>query len=170
MTGSERNADGPRTTGAHRPPLTEDEALYARHSAEWMRFAATLVGPSAAEDLVSIAVTRSLASPRWPQVENKRAYVYRTLFNCAHSDRHATQRRLRREAMVASPEAFDQPVADRAVFDALRQLTVRQRAVIHLTYWDDLAPDAIAVVLDTSRRTVERDLTTARAQLKEALS
>jgi RNA polymerase sigma factor (sigma-70 family) len=54
--------------------------------------------------------------------------------------------------------------------DALRSLTVRQRAVIYLTYWDDLAPADIATTLDTSLRTVERDLNSARTRLEETLS
>lgn len=170
MTGTGDDVDSGQGTGVRRPPPDSDAALYTRHCAEWMRFAASLVGPNAAEDLVSTAVTRALASSGWASVDNKRAYVYRTVFNCAQTDRHAASRRLRREALTASPEAFEQPIADRTIFDALARLSVRQRAVIHLTYWADLAPGAVAALLDTSRRTVERDLTTARTLLKEILS
>ncbi len=53
---------------------------------------------------------------------------------------------------------------------ALKTLTVRQRAVIHLTYWADLAPQVVADTLDTSLRTVERELATARTRLGEELS
>jgi len=53
---------------------------------------------------------------------------------------------------------------------ALKRLSVRQRAVIHLTYWADLSPRQVAETLDTSLRTVERELTKARTRLEEILS
>jgi len=59
---------------------------------------------------------------------------------------------------------------DPTVLAALRQLTIRQRAVIYLTYWCDLSQRQVAETLDSSLRTVERDLTAARARLEELLS
>jgi DNA-directed RNA polymerase specialized sigma24 family protein len=47
---------------------------------------------------------------------------------------------------------------------------VRQRAVIHLIYWADLAPQQVAETMGTSLRTVERDLKNARTRLKAILS
>ena len=56
------------------------------------------------------------------------------------------------------------------VLAALKRLSVRQRAVIHLTYWADLAPQQVADTIGTSLRTVERELTNARTRLKAILA
>ena len=53
---------------------------------------------------------------------------------------------------------------------ALRTLTVRQRAVVFFTYWADLGPSDIAVLMDLSLRTVERDLSVAKTKLGALLS
>lgn len=52
---------------------------------------------------------------------------------------------------------------------AIRRLTVRQRAVVFLTYWQELSAVDIAAGLDLSLRTVERELTAARRHLEELL-
>jgi len=52
----------------------------------------------------------------------------------------------------------------RAVIDGL---SVRQRAVILLTYWYDLDPSSIAGLLHISEGSVRRHLARARAHLKE---
>lgn len=149
-----------------------DAALYERHATEWMRFATTLAGPSGAEDLLATAVLKAMSSPGWTTVENKRAYVYRVITNQAHKDRRTLARRLDREITAAGAEQIEPPDTARSVqvLRALRRLTPRQRAVVHLTYWADLSPDQIADLLHASRRTVERDLTNARAHLEELLS
>lgn len=149
-----------------------DAALYAQVAPELIRFAATLVGPSGAEDLFSTAVVNAFTSSRWPAVANQRAYLYRCVVNEAHKQRRTTDRRLAREIRVAERPATDIGAGglDPSVLAALRRLTVRQRAVIYLTYWSDLTPKQVADTLDSSLRTVERDLTTARTRLEELLS
>lgn len=156
---------------------TSDADLYERLAPELTHFATTLVGPSGAEDLLASAVVKALASPRWRAVDNKRAYLYRCLVNEAHNQRRSTSRRMEREVRTANRSVvddgstgFDRVVLDPTVLDALRRLTVRQRAVIYLTYWSDLTPAQVATTLDSSLRTVERDLTTARTRLEELLS
>jgi RNA polymerase sigma factor (sigma-70 family) len=49
------------------------------------------------------------------------------------------------------------------------RLSLRQRAVIVLTYWDDLDPAAIAGLLDISDGSVRRHLARGRSRLKEVL-
>ena len=63
----------------------------------------------------------------------------------------------------------DQPV-DLDVLVALRKISERQRAVIHLTYWEDLTTGDIASLLGLSVRTTERELTLARRRLEALLS
>jgi RNA polymerase sigma factor (sigma-70 family) len=146
-----------------------DEETYEKHADELVRFATILVGPGGAEDLVSGAVLRAFSSPSWPTVTERRAYLYRTLLNEARQVRRATQRRLRREAAAARCDWVDVPLVRAEVLDALRRLTVRQRAVIYLTYWLDEQPVEVARWLGTFKRTVERELTTARRRLEALL-
>ncbi len=147
--------------------MVSNEEHYRKYADELIRFAAALVGPSGAEDLFATSIMKAFESPRWSTIENKRAYLYRVVWNAAHSQRRTTQRRLRRESRVASLEAMDQPAPDLDVTIALRRLTVRQRAVVYLTYWLDRPPSDIARCLAMSQRTVERDLANARTILKE---
>ena len=71
---------------------------------------------------------------------------------------------------AAPGERVDGMPVDRDVIAALLRLTVRQRAVVFLTYWADLPPAEIAALLDSSLRTVERELSAAKARLEELLS
>jgi RNA polymerase sigma factor (sigma-70 family) len=148
-----------------------DADLYRRLAPDLIRFAAALVGPSDAEDLLGSAVTKVIASARWVGVANKRAYLYRMLVNEAHKWRRTTSRRSARELRIVRRDAVELELGlDPDVLVALKRLSVRQRAVIHLTYWADLSPRQVAETLDTSLRTVERELTTARTRLGELLS
>ncbi|MEZ5410241.1 MAG: sigma-70 family RNA polymerase sigma factor [Acidimicrobiales bacterium] len=48
-------------------------------------------------------------------------------------------------------------------------LSPQQRAVIFLTYWEDLDVRAVADLLDVSEGTVRRHLARARSKLREVL-
>lgn len=163
-----RGRPGDAGDGSHTRETDAD--LYERLAPELVRFATTLVGPSGAEDLLGAAVLKAMASSGWGQVENKRAYLYRTITNLAHSDRRSRARRRNRELRSFGRDEFEHALLDPNLMRSLRTLSIRQRAVVHLTYWADLAPSQVALALDTSLRTVERELTNARNRLKEELS
>ncbi len=151
--------------------VESDEEMYVRLAPELIRFATSLVGPSDAEDLFATAVIKAISSRGWHDVENRRAYLYRMLVNEAHKSRRSASRRRRREIRVVHRDAIEMERGlDPDVLASLRRLTVRQRAVIHLTYWADLTPRQVAETLDTSLRTVERELTNARSRLEQLLS
>ena len=148
-----------------------DGELYARLAPELIRFATSLVGPADAEDLLGSTMVKALTSEHWRRASNRRAYLYRMLVNEAHKSRRSSSRRRKRELRVARRDAAELELNLRAdVLAALHRLTVRQRAVIYLTYWVDLSPQQVAETLDTSLRTVERELTDARIRLEELLS
>ena len=65
-----------------------------------------------------------------------------------------------------APSASD---PDPEVWAALRRLSERQRAVIYLTYWMDLAPEAVAELLDLSTGSVKQHLDRGRKALRSAL-
>ncbi len=52
----------------------EAVAAYDKHADELIRFAAALVGPSGAEDVTAVALTRVLAGDSWQTLTNLRAY------------------------------------------------------------------------------------------------
>jgi RNA polymerase sigma-70 factor (ECF subfamily) len=146
-----------------------DGEVYRKHAEELTRFATGLVGPSHAADMVSEAVLRCLGSARWPQVAEKRAYLYRSVYNEAARFHRSTSRRRSREERAAQPESVEPPAVRPEVLSAVARLSVRQRAVIVLTYWDDLDSASIARLLDISDGSVRRHLARGRSRLKEAL-
>jgi RNA polymerase sigma-70 factor (ECF subfamily) len=48
-------------------------------------------------------------------------------------------------------------------------LSPQQRAVVYLTYWDDLTPAQVAVLLAVSEGTVRKQLARARVHLRRIL-
>ena len=148
--------------------MTEDEA-FRKYVDELMRFATVLVGPSHAEDVVVEGFLRAFRAPGWPEVENHRAYLYRVVLNVARSRARGDLRRRRREAGVAAGEAAWDPIVDFDVLAAVDRLSVMQRAVVMLTYWEDLDGEAVGRRLGVSQGTVKRHLHRAKARLKEYL-
>jgi DNA-directed RNA polymerase specialized sigma24 family protein len=119
---------------------SSDAEVYRKYADELIRFCSALAGPSGAEDLLATAFVKALATPRWAAVDNKRAYLYRVVLNEAVRARRDTSRRLEREARTSVTEAVHSSAADVDVIAALVRLSVRQRAVVFLTYWADLPP------------------------------
>lgn len=102
---------------------------------------ATLVGPDDAADVLSAAVVRALSSPRWPDVANRRAYLYQAVFSEACTWRRRGAQRPGREASLVLPDRCELPGFRPDVAEAVARLSVRQRAVVVLTYWADLDSD-----------------------------
>jgi RNA polymerase sigma factor (sigma-70 family) len=149
--------------------MTTDAEVYEKHAEELMRFATALVGPSDAADIVSTAMVNALSSRSWADVRNRRAYLYRCVLNAARSGHRSQARRERREVRVAERGVLEPPDVRPEVLDAVRSLSERQRAVIYLTYWDDLDTASIATLLDISPGAVKRHLARARDQLRRKL-
>lgn len=144
--------------------------LYEKHALELSRFASTLVGPSGAEDLVSAVFVRLISSDSLREVTNQRAYLFRAVLNEARSQHRSTQRRLAREAAVASEHLGVAEPQDADVLRALARLSVRQRAVLWLAYWMDAPVSEIGSWLKVSTRTVERELRAGKELLEKELS
>jgi len=149
-----------------------DEVVYAAHAAELVRFATGLVGIDDAPDVVTDAFVRVARSEVWGDARDRRAlWVRAVVFESRTFVRSAVRRR-DRERRVAVPLAVvDAETADRVeeISAALDELSQQQREVLVLTYWDDLQPSAVAVVLDVSEGSVRKQLARARARMKEAL-
>ena len=107
----------------------------------------------------------------WRATDSHRALLYRRVYLEAQSWTRSHHRRRDRERRAASTERMpDFPELQPEVAAAVQELSPQQRAVVFLTYWNDLTPTSIAALLDVSDGTVRKQLARARAHLKKALS
>lgn len=127
-----RSNDPPAGSAGAAVSGESDAEVYARLAPEMIRFAVSIVGPSDAEDLVGAAVLKAISAPRWSRIANKRAYLYRVMLNEARSWHRGRRRRLEREHRVLGRDDGEPEKSDPSVLAAVRSLTIRQRAVIHL--------------------------------------
>ena len=149
-----------------------DDEIYRKYADDLVTFATGLVGPADAADVVSDAVARVLASARWSEARDRRAYLYGSVLNEARMHHRSTMRRRAREARAAQHEtrvdADARPEVRPEVLEAVAQLSVRQRAVVVLTYWQDLHERDTAALLGVSVGTVRRHLARAHEKLRGA--
>ncbi len=152
--------------------VTDDQtaSLYAQHADELVRFATGLVGPSDASDVVSDALVRLLASAAWKRADNPRALMFRAVLRQAQMFHRSAARRRARETRSSGGEAYEMPDLQPEVATAVSRLSSQQRAVVFLTYWNDLDVRRIAELLGVSEGTVRKQLDRGRAKLREVLS
>jgi len=146
------------------------EETYDKCADDLTRFATGLVGPSDAADVVSAVMVKVLGRPSARQVHDGRAYLFRAVVNEARMHHRSTMRRRAREAREAHATAVDDVVGLRPdVLEAVGRLSVRQRAVVVLHYWDDLDDEAIARLLGIGTGTVRRHLARAHERLRRSI-
>jgi RNA polymerase sigma factor (sigma-70 family) len=143
--------------------------LYAKHSGELTRFATGLVGPSHAADVVADAMTRVMTSRVWGEASNRRALMFRAVMFEARMFHRSNHRRLAREARASRRESYEMAEFEPEVAAAVSRLSPQQRAVVFLTYWDDLDARTVADLIGVSEGTVRRQLGRARERLREVL-
>jgi DNA-directed RNA polymerase specialized sigma24 family protein len=152
--------------------LTIEEA-YRKWADDLVRYATVLAGPSDAADIVAEAFATILArGPQaWGAVREPRPYLFRAVLNAARMRARSRGRRERRErGVVDGVGGSAELMSDPAVARAVAKLSVQQRAVVFLTYWEDLRPADIAVFLQVSEGSVRRHLARARSSLRKVLS
>ncbi len=145
------------------------EAIWRDHADAALRYATVLVGPDDAHDVVADVFVRISQSTGWSGVGNPRAYLLRAVTNRASDLGRQRARRARRELSALAPATTS---GTEPALDLRRQiaaLSLSQRAVIFLTYWEDMTVPAIADLLGLSTGTVHRNLTRARTHLRKAL-
>jgi len=152
--------------------VMDNEAVYRSYSQELTRYATGLVGPFDAPDVVTDACLKAFDARSWPDVQDRRAYLYKTVLTVANDHHRRTLARRLREMKAAGRDTMPDPAAsvDLEVLDAIERLSVQQRAAVFLTYWEDLAPDVVAQRMGVSTGTVKRHLARARKRLGEWLS
>lgn len=141
---------------------------YEKHAADLVTYATALVGPSDAEDVVAEAMLGVFTRVRWTSVREPRGYLFRCVLNQARMAERRRSVGRRKEASVPQRVVADDEAPDD--LGLLAPLSVRERSVVYLTYWVDLAPAGVADLLDLSEGAVKRYLARARAKLREELS
>ena len=107
---------------------------------------------------------------RGSTVANPRAYLYRAVANRAYDLKRSRVRRWRRDLAAVGPASATQPDDFSDVRRAVARLSVTQRAVVYLAYWEDQPERAIAEHLGLSPGSVHKTLERARDTLRKALS
>lgn len=159
-----------RCMGDHRRvSVLTDEEIYRKYAEDLIRFAQGLVGRVDASDIVSSAVLQSMSTPSWREVVNHRAYLYRAVLNQAKKTHRDRQRRWTKELRGGYEPDRAPPEVRPEVLAAVKELSPRQRAVVVLTYWEDLPPDQIASMLGMSLGAVKQHLARARSKLRRVL-
>lgn len=148
-----------------------DEEVYERHAVDLVRFASSVVGSSEAEDVVANTLVRLFRSSGWSAAENQTAYLYRAVLNACRSHLRTQIRRERREHKAAREQAtgMDWESSTQDVSFALDALSPRQRAVVHLTFWEELAGADVAQRLGISEGSVRKHLARAKVTLKRLI-
>lgn len=152
------------------------EAAYSEYAEDLVRYATVLVPRSAAADVVADTFADLLRNPAgaWSTARDVRAFLFGAVTNRARMYHRQNERRRQRDLQLV---AASQVVVDDGVdgdgnglFRALEELSVQQRAVIVLTYWQDLPVSEVARVLGVGDGTVRRQLARARSRLRGVLS
>jgi RNA polymerase sigma factor (sigma-70 family) len=144
--------------------------IYEKYADQLIRFATGLVGPSDSRDVVSAAVVSAMWSQGWDSVSYERAYLHKAVLNEARRTLRDRERRRVAELQAAEGSQFDRlPEIRPDVLEAVSRLSVSQRAVVFLAYWEDMRPAEIARFLSLSDGTVHRQLARAEARLRRIL-
>lgn len=138
-----------------------------------MRFAASLVGPDRADDLVSEVVVSTLQLRSLGSLDNPQAYLMQAVLNRARSSHQRSAREqealTRVASSAASYEAGYEAVARDDVLRTVAELPMQQRAAVYLVYWEDLEPAQAADLMGVRSATLRRYLHLARKKLRRHL-
>ncbi|MGN9908625.1 SigE family RNA polymerase sigma factor [Phytohabitans sp. LJ34] len=137
-----------------------------------LRQATVLAGdPHAAEDVVQDVLVK--AQPRWARIREldmPDAYLRKMIVNELLSARRrlaAARRRERVHWPAPDQDGADMVVQREAILQVIRALPVRQRLVIALRFYEDMADSDIAALMGCSEGTVRSQASRALAKLRE---
>lgn len=148
------------------------EDPYRKWSVDLVGYASALVGSTDASDLVAetfAGLVRRGDEP-WAEVRDARAYLFRSVTNSARMHMRSRERRRARESVWSPALSQGELFSDPEVRAALAGLSVRQRAAVFLTYWEDLGAAEVARLMGVSEGAVKRHLARGRSALREELS
>ena len=144
------------------------EDLVTRYENTLLRAALAILGDvSEAEDAVQDAFLRYLEKkPAFRDGEHQRAWLLKVLANGCKSRLRSRKRHGTVELLDVYP-APDQ--GSREVLEAVLALPPRERAAVHLFYYEGYSTEEIAAILGQRPGTVRSHLTRARQALRERL-
>jgi RNA polymerase sigma factor (sigma-70 family) len=141
--------------------------IYMSVRKDLMRYATALVGPNAADDVVSSVVVRAVARPGGlGGLREPKQYLMKSVLNETRS-RH--RRTARRPVVHADAPTSVASTGDDRVFDVIASLPDRQRAAAFLVFYEEYTPTEAANLMGCRPATVRRYLHLARTKLREAL-
>lgn len=156
-------------TVSDRMSPVNDGELYELHGRALVAFAASIVGPSDAPDVVHDAAITLFESGSLAGAKNPKALMYRAVFAKAKSMQRSIFKRRSRERRFAESVVYYDPEVLPDVAAAVVGLSHQQRASIFLTYWEDMTPAAIGELLDIAEGTVKHHLAVGREKLRRVL-
>lgn len=156
-------------------PAPSFDAFVAAYGAALQRTAYLLTGDhGAAEDLVQDTLVRVWSAwARVTRTDQPLAYVRRMLVNASISRWRTLSRcRLRERLTDRPPElpVLDQPGVDTQLWSLVGRLPARQRAVVVLSYYEDLSENEVADLLGTTLGTVKSQRAKALRSLRARLA
>lgn len=141
-----------------------DEEIYLKYRDELVRYAAVLVGPSDAEDVLSSVVTRLYRSKRsLTGIESPRPYLMRAVLN------ESLNRKMQRTSRPLVEVPVEPVRSDPGVLAAVFTLPVRQRAATYLTFWCGMNSSEVGELMGCQPATVRRYVYLAKRRLAEVL-
>ncbi len=149
------------------------EEFAAASGAELLRIALLLTAdPHAAEDVLQETLQRLAA--RWSRVDNPKAYCRRVMYNIVTDNKRARARRPHELQLFTAGERSDPRSADPhdsvelwpTLREALQALTLAQRTVVVLRYFDDRSEAEVAELLGITVGTVKSTTSRAIAHLR----
>lgn len=150
--------------------VTFEDFLAARLPA-LTRYSTALAGdPDSGADVLQDVLLK--VQPRWSRIgalDTPEAYVRKMIINELVSTRRRLTARLRRERVqlpVAVDDRSEQLAQREALVQLIRLLPTRQRIVIVLRYFEDMADGDIAALLGCSLGTVRSQASRALATLR----
>lgn len=139
--------------------------VWTTWGSDLLAYASMLAGPDDAADVVQEVLARVLASGRVVE----RPYLFRSVLNEVRAQHRSRSRRERREWRAAELPGHVEVLGDPDVRAALGRLSPMQRAVVFLTYWEDLPPGEVGRLLGIAPGTAKAHLARARSALRKVL-
>jgi RNA polymerase sigma factor (sigma-70 family) len=148
------------------------EEAYRKWADDLVTYASALVGPADAADVVADAfvVLIRRGDSAWAEVRDARPFLFRSVTNSARMYVRSGGRRRAREQVWPVAAQHGELLREPAVTAALAGLSVRQRAAVFLTYWEDLGVSEVARRMGVSEGAVKRHLARGRSALREVLA
>lgn len=152
---------------------TEIERLAEKYLKQYgnsmLRFAYTFIhNTEDAEEIVQDAIIKVLhAAPVFENDKHEKAYIMQTVANLSKN-------RIEYNKLRFADELDENLKADEredlsCVWEAVKMLPEKYRAVVHLFYYEGYSTEEISKVLKKNHSTVRSDLNRARKKLKEIL-